>query len=233
VVDERKNQAKALIAAAPKATLEELFSRVQAGEQKELNLVLKADVQGSLEPIVNEIKELGKGEIKINILYAEAGNIGENDVILASASKGIIVGFNVSADTGARRLADTEGVSIRLYDIIYRLTEDIEKALKGMLEPEFNERHIGKAQVLAVFPISKVGKIAGCRVLDGELRRNGKIRLLRGNDIVFEGEVASLRHEKDDVREVRTGFECGIGLKNFNDVLVGDILECYALEKNG
>jgi translation initiation factor IF-2 len=229
--DALKNQT-----ANAKMSLEDLFARFKAGELKELRLILKADVQGSLEPIVKELNELAKNnssEIALKVLYAETGNIGENDVMLASASKAILLGFNVQADVTARRLAETEGVSIRLYDIIYRLTEDIEKALKGMLEPEFTETHIGRAQVLAVFPISKTGRIAGCRVLEGELRRNSKIRLMRGADTVFEGEVASLRHEKDDVREVRAGFECGIGLKNFNDVLVGDMLECYSLEKNG
>jgi len=218
-----------------KMSLEDLFARYKAGELKELRLILKADVQGSLEPIVKEVKNLAKdsGEIAIKVLYSETGNIGDNDVLLASASKAIIVGFNVQADVAARRLAEREGVSIRLYDIIYRLTEDIEKAVKGMLKPEFTEAVIGKAQILAVFPISKVGKIAGCRVLDGEIRRNGKARLHRGADIVFEGEIASLKHEKDDVREVRTGFECGIGFKNFNDMAVGDVLECYSLEKTG
>jgi len=225
-----KNQAT-----AAKMSLEDLFARYKAGELKELRLIVKADVQGSLEPIVKEINELAKNnssEIAIKILYAETGNIGENDVMLASASKAILIGFSVQAEVAARRLAETEGVSIRLYDIIYRLTEDIEKALKGMLQPEFVEKHVGKAHVLAVFPISKVGKIAGCRVVEGEFRRNGKVRLLRGNDIVFEGEVSSLKHEKDDVREVRNGLECGIGLKNFHDILVGDVLECYTLEKN-
>jgi translation initiation factor IF-2 len=220
--------------ASAKMSLEDLFARFKAGELKELRLILKADVQGSLEPIVKEINELARDkstEIAIKVLYAETGNIGENDVMLASASKAILLGFNVQADVTARRLAEKEAVSIRLYDIIYRLTEDIEKALKGMLQPEFTEKHIGKAQVLAVFPISKVGKIAGCRVLEGELRRNGKIRLTRGSDTVYEGEVASLKHEKDDVREVRAGFECGLGLKNFNDMLVGDMIECYSLEK--
>ena len=222
--------------ATAKMSLEDLFARFKAGELKELRLILKADVQGSLEPIVKEINELGKdssSEIAIKILYAETGNIGENDVMLASASKAILLGFNVQAEVTARRLAESEAVSIRLYDIIYRLTEDLQKALKGMLEPEFNEKHVGRAQVLAIFPVSKIGKVAGCRVTEGELRRNAKIRLMRGADTVFEGEVASLRHEKDDVREVRAGFDCGIGLKNFNDVLIGDILECYTLEKNG
>ena len=139
---------------------------------RELRLIVKADVQGSLEPIVSSLNDLSKGDIKINILHAETGNIGENDVMLAAASKAIVIGFNVQADSGARRLAEAEGVSIRMYDIIYRLTEDIEKALKGMLEPEEKETVIGHADVRAVFHISKVGNIAGCRVIDGEIRRN-------------------------------------------------------------
>lgn len=226
----RKNQA-----AAGKMSLEDLFARFKAGELKELRLILKADVQGSLEPIVKEINELAKNnssEIALKVLYSETGNIGENDVMLASASKAILIGFNVQAEVAARRLAEAEGVSIRMYNIIYRLTEDIEKALKGMLQPEFTEKVIGKAHVLAVFPISKLGKIAGCRVVEGELRRNSKARLYRSGDIVYEGEVSSLKHEKEDVREIRHGLECGLGLKNFHDIQVGDILECYVLERN-
>jgi translation initiation factor IF-2 len=229
---ERQETNKKQILAAKKITLEELFSKIKAGEAKELNLILKADVQGSLEPIVNEINNLGKGEIRINILYAETGNISENDVLLASSSQAIIVGFSVQADVAARRLADTEGISIRLYDIIYRLIEDVEKALKGMLAPVFTEKTIGRAVVLQVFSLSKGTKIAGCRVTDGEIRRNGKMRVTRGKDIVYEGEVSSLKHEKEDVREMRNGFECGIGLKNFSDVQIGDEIECYLLEKS-
>jgi translation initiation factor IF-2 len=211
-------------------SLEDLFASVQSGETKELQLIVKADVQGSLEPIMVELEKLGKGEIGVRVLYAETGNIGENDVMLASASKAIIVGFNVQADVAARRLAEGEGVSIRLYDIIYRMTEDIEKALKGMLEPVVTEKVIGRANVLAVFSASKLGRVAGCRVVEGELRRNAKVRLYRGADVVFEGEMASLRHEKEDVREIRTGFECGVGFKNFNDIQVGDVLVCYVME---
>ena len=216
---------------AKKMTLEELFSKVESGETKELNLILKADVQGSLEPIVNEIHHLGKDETPINILYAETGNISENDVLLASSSQAIIIGFSVQADVAARRLAEKEGVDIRLYDIIYRLIEDVEKALKGMLAPEFIEKLVGKAVVLKVFSLSKGNNIAGCRVTEGEIRRNGKIRLSRGKDIVYEGEVGSLKHEKEDAREIRQGFECGVGLKNFNDIQVADVIECFTLEK--
>ena len=230
IVTERADAIKKKSQERRKMSLEDLFSAYEKGEAKSLNLVLKADVQGSLEPIIGELDKLSKGEIAINVLYAETGNIGENDVMLASASKAIILGFSVQAEVAARRLAEAEGVDIRLYHIIYRLTEDIEKALKGMLAPEFVEKSIGKAQVLKVFGISKVGKIAGCKVIEGELRRNAKVRMKRGVDIVFEGDMSSLKHEKEDVREVRTGFECGVGLKNFHEIEPGDIIECYVLE---
>ena len=233
VIEERKTQAQNRQAAVPKATLEQLFERYQAGETRELCLLLKADVQGSLEPIVSELKDLNKSEIKVTILQAEAGNVSENDVMLAAASKAIVLGFNVTADTAARRLAEAEGVSIRLYDIIYRLTEDIEKALKGMLEPEFKEVPMGKAEVLAVFNISKVGNIAGCRVTQGEVRRNGKARVLRAGKVIFEGDISSLKHERDDVREVRQGYDCGISFRNFDDMQAGDQIECYTIERFG
>ncbi len=227
IVDERLNNAKEQRSNVKKATLEELFSRVQSGEEQELRMIVKADVQGSLEPIVNSLNDLSKGDISINILHAETGNISENDIMLAAASKAIVVGFNVTSDSAARKMAETEGVSVRLYNIIYRLTEDVEKAMKGMLEPEYIDKVIGKANVLAVFKVSKQGYIAGCRVVSGELRRNAKARILRNDEIIYENEVASLKHEKEDVREVRTGFECGIGLKNFDDYQVGDVIECY------
>jgi len=151
--------------------------------------------------------------------------------MLAAASKAVVIGFNVQADSAARHLADSEGVSIRLYDIIYRLIEDVEKALRGMLEPTLKETVIGHAEVRQVFRISKVGNIAGCRVSDGEIHRNARIRVLRLGKQVHEGEISSLKHLHDDVREVRTGFDCGIALKGFNDFTPGDILECYTLEK--
>jgi len=224
-------EAQSISTQAQKVSLEELFENFQAGEVRELRLVIKVDVQGSLEPIINSLNEINKEEIKINILHSATGNITENDVMLASASKAIIIGFNVQAEVAARRLADSEGISIRLYDIIYRLIEDVEKALKGMLAPEFKETVIGHAAVLAVFNVSKFGNIAGCRVLDGEIRRNSRTRLYRDNVLLYDGEIASLRHEKEDVRDVRNGFECGIGLKNFNDFAVGDRFEFYTLER--
>jgi translation initiation factor IF-2 len=226
-----RKQANRDASVTPKATLEELFARVQAGEEKELRLIVKADVQGSLEPIVNSLKEIGKGEIGVNILHAETGNIGDNDVMLAAASKAIIVGFSVQADPTAHRLAEAEGVSIRTYEIIYRLTEDVEKALKGMLEPTFQEVVTGRAEVMLVFKISKLGNIAGCRVSQGEIRRNGRARLLRNGQVLYTGEFGSLKREKEDVREVRQGFECGIGLKGFDGVTVGDVIECFTTER--
>ena len=230
IVTDRMNAAKEQAQSKKKVSLEDLFANVQSGEAKELNLIVKADVQGSLDPIVSELKKLGEGEIGVKVLYTETGNIGDNDVMLASASHAIVLGFNVQADVSARRLAEKEGVDIRLYEIIYRLTEDIEKALKGMLEPVVEEKVLGRAQVLAVFTASKFGKVAGCKVTDGELRRNAKARLYRGTDIVYEGDMGSLRHEKEDVKEIRQGFECGVGFKNFKDIQVGDQLVCYVLE---
>ena len=194
-------------------------------------MIIKADVQGSLDPIINTLTEIDQKEIKINVLHAETGNISESDIMLASASKAIVVGFNVEADVSANRVAEVEGISIRLYNIIYRLTEDIEKALKGMLEPEKQEVILGKAQVLAVFSFSKVGKIAGCKVTEGTIRRNANMRVIRNGAVLVDGEIASLRREKENVRDVREGFECGIRVKGFNDFAEGDILECYSFEE--
>jgi len=232
IVSERLEAAKTQAQAKKKVSLEDLFANVQSGEAKELNLIVKADVQGSLDPIVTELNKLGEGEIGIKILYSETGNIGDNDIMLASASHAIMIGFNVQADVSARRLAEKEGVDIRLYEIIYRMTEDIEKALKGMLEPVVKEKILGRAQVLAVFTASKFGRVAGCKVTEGELRRNAKARLYRGTDIVYEGDMGSLRHEKEDVKEIKQGYECGVGFKSFNDIQVGDQLVCYILEKS-
>ncbi|HMZ08034.1 MAG TPA: translation initiation factor IF-2 [Anaerolineales bacterium] len=230
IVGERLEVAKTAAQSRKKLSLEDLFSKVQTGEAKELNLIVKADVQGSLDPIITELNKLGQGEIGLKVLHAETGNIGNNDVMLASASKAIIIGFNVQADVDARRMAEKEGVDIRLYEIIYRMTEDIEKALKGMLEPDFVEKTLGRATVLQVFTASKFGRVAGCRVTDGELKRGAKVRLYRNSDIVYEGDLSSLRHEKDDVKEIRQGFECGVGFKNFADIQAGDTLVCYILE---
>jgi translation initiation factor IF-2 len=217
----------------PKVTLEDLFEKMQAGEEQELRLIVKADVQGSLEPVVNSLNEIGAKhpEVSIVILHQETGNISESDVMLATASDAIVIGFAVEADNAAERLAEKEGVSVRTYTIIYRLLEDVEKALMGMLEPEMVERVLGQAKVLATFSVSRFKVAAGCRVTDGEVRRNGKMRVIRYDEVIFDGEIGSLKRGKDDVREVREGFECGIALKQFHEFEVGDVLECYVVEQ--
>jgi len=218
----------------PVANLEQLFERVQAGEEDELRLIIKADVQGSLEPIVSSVQNLKSGgeqqEIGVKVIHSGTGNVGENDVMLASATDAIILGFNVSPDSAAKRLADSEGISIRKYKIIYHLIEDIEKALQGMLEPIEKKILVGKAEVLAVFPSGRHNHVAGCRVDKGEFQRNGKVRVIRDGKVAFEGDIASLKRHKEDVNEVRTGFECGIGLKGFSSFEEGDILESYVIE---
>ncbi|MFZ0534290.1 MAG: translation initiation factor IF-2 [Anaerolineales bacterium] len=212
-------------------TLEQLYDKFKAGEVRELRLIIKADVQGSLEPIISSLRDLCTEELTVNILYAETGNITENDVMLAAASKAVIIGFSVQADVSARRLAENEGVSIRLYDIIYRMIEDIEKALNGMLEPVEKETIIGHADVRKVFRISKVGNIAGCYIVDGELRRNARAKVLRNGEIVAIGDISTIKHLQEDVREIRQGFECGIAIRNFSDFIEGDRIECVLVEK--
>jgi len=211
-------------------SLDQIFEAFKAGEVQELRLVIKADVQGSLEPISSSLQELSVGDIKVNVIYTGTGNINTNDVMLASASDGIVIGFCVTADEAASNAAEAEGVDIRIYDIIYRITEDVEKALKGMLEPEVHEVILGRAEVRAVFRIPKLGRIAGCFVREGELKRNGRMRVIRADEVIFDGAISSLKHEKDDARDIREGFECGVGLKGFDEFEEGDILECYTEE---
>ncbi|MCB0196093.1 MAG: translation initiation factor IF-2 [Anaerolineae bacterium] len=212
-------------------SLEEFFQqRGETGDQT-LRLIVKADVQGSLEPIVNSLKDLAENNLKIKILLEGTGDISESDVNLAVASQAIIVGFHVRVDSAAERLAEAEGVDIRQYEIIYKLIEDVEKALKGLLEPEYADKLIGQAEVRAVFRIPKRGNIAGSYVLDGQVTRNAFIRVRRGSEILHEGKVSSLKRFTEDVREVATGFECGIGVDGFNDFKEGDILEAYVKER--
>ena len=228
--ERKQKQRQEAQTAARNVTLEKLFEQFQAGEVRELRLIIKADVQGSLEPIISSLNDLNVEDIGVNILHTGTGNIGENDVMLAAASKAVVIGFNVQPDAAAQRLAEAEGVSIRLYNIIYRLIEDVEKALKGMLEPEEKITVIGKAEVRATFKIPRFGKVAGCYVTEGELRRNAKVRVVRDGEVIFDGEMASLKHHTEDVREIRQGFECGVGVKGFDQFKVGDVIECYTTE---
>jgi len=215
----------------PRLSLEELFERFQAGEIKELNVILRTDVQGSLEPIVDSLKQLGDEDLKIKILRQDTGNISKSDVMLAVASQAIIIGFDVDVDTAARRSADAEGVDIRLYKIIYKLIEDMDKALKGLLEPEFKDVVIGHAEVRAVFKISRVGQVAGLYITDGIAARNAHVRVHRNGNTLFDGRLSSLKRFTEDVREVKAGFECGVALEGFNNFEEGDILEFYQKER--
>ena len=234
VAEREQRQKNAAVSARSAVTLENMFEKFQEGQMRELRLVIKADVQGSLEPIISSLNELtasdDAGSIRVNILHSATGNISESDVTLAAASQAIVMGFNVQADEPARVTADREGVSIRFYNIIYRLTDDVEKALKGMLDPEEVTKVIGKAQVRAIFKIPKIGNIAGCKVTSGEIRRNAQVRVVRNDNIIYEGDIRSLKHEKDDVREVRNGFECGIAVSGFDDFREGDVVECVVRE---
>jgi translation initiation factor IF-2 len=227
-----KNRAAATAATAPKAiALDTIFAQAQAGKTQELNLILKADVQGSIEPIVNSLNKLGDEKLKVKILHQGTGNITESDVMLAVASKAIILGFSVVIDNTAQRTAEAEGVDIRIYNIIYNLIEDVEKALKGMLEPVYKEVVLGHAEVRVVFRITKVGKVAGCYVTDGELVRNTMARIKRGGQVLKEDKIVSLKRFQEDATEVKTGFECGLNFGNFNEFEVGDIVEAYKKER--
>lgn len=212
-------------------SLEELFERFQAGEIKELNVILKADVQGSLEPIVGSLERLGDKDLKLKILRQDTGNINESDVMLAAASQAIIIGFNVTADTAARKTAVAEGVDIRLYNIIYKLIEDMDKALKGLLEPEYQDVIIGHAEIRVIFSISRQGNVAGLYVTDGTAARNALVRVYRDGEVLFDGRLASLKRFTEDVREVKADFECGAGLEGFDDFEVRDVLEFYRKEQ--
>ncbi len=243
VVDERHAQAllarkrdemeKESAQATKTVNLDNLYDQISAGKVKELNVILKTDVQGSIEPIRTSLEQLGTDEVKVRIIHSAAGNVTESDVMLAAASNGLIIGFNVSAGEGTRRLASTSGVDIRYYDIIYSLTDDVAKALKGMLEPTYVEVIDGRAETRAVFPAGKGAKAAGVYVTDGKISRNASVRVRRGKEVLADSTVISLKRFKDDVREVASGYECGVGVKDFNNFQVGDVLEFYRMEKSG
>jgi translation initiation factor IF-2 len=209
-----------------RATLEDLYKQIQAGQAKELRIILKADVSGSLGAITHALDQLNQEEIRINVLHEGAGDITDNDIMLAAASDAIIVGFSTKITETARRAADAEGVDVRLYDIIYKLTDDISAALQGLLEPEIVEVVEGRAEVRQIFRVGKSTVIAGCFVTDGRIVRGGA-RVWRNGKIVATDRIESLRRFRDDVREVERNYECGIGLAGYNDLEEGDIIECF------
>lgn len=237
VKDERKAREVALyrqgkfrdvkLARQQKSKLENMFANMSEGDVSELNVVLKADVQGSVEAIIESLTKLSTDEVKVKIIGSGVGGITETDVTLAAASQAIIIGFNVRADASARKMVDEEGLDLRYYSIIYELLDEVKQAMTGMLAPEFKQQIIGLAQVRDVFRSPKFGAIAGCMVTEGVIKRNAPIRVLRDNVVIYEGELESLRRFKDDVSEVRNGFECGIGVKNYNDVREGDQIEVF------
>jgi len=212
-------------------SLHDLYDKISSGQVKGLNVILKADVQGSIEPIRSSLELLSTNEVQVRIIHSGTGNVSESDVMLATASHGLIIGFGVGTDEGARRQASTEGIDIRHYDVIYNVVDDVEKALKGLLEPELVEVIEGHAEVRAIFSAIKGVQVAGIYVLDGKVSRNSSVRVRRGEEVISDTTVSSLRRFKDDVREVATGYECGISVKDFDNFQVGDLLEFYRIDK--
>ena len=204
-----------------------MFANMTEGEVSELNIVIKSDVQGSCEAICDSLENLSTDEVKVRIVGSGVGGITETDATLAAASGAIILGFNVRADASARRVVETEGLDLRYYSVIYSLIDEVKQAMSGMLAPEYKQQIIGLAEVRDVFKSPKFGAIAGCMVTEGVIKRNNPIRVLRDNVVIYEGELESLRRFKDDASEVRNGMECGIGVKNYNDVRVGDVIEVF------
>jgi translation initiation factor IF-2 len=231
VTEFRQRRLRDAKASIGRGTFEQLFDRIQQGAANELPVVIKADVHGSAEAIVGALEKMGTDQVKVVVLHTGVGGISETDVGLARASNALIIGFNVRANPQARELAKRDGVEIRYYSIIYELADDIRALLTGMLSPTLRENILGHAEIREVFTVTKVGKVAGCRVIEGVVRRGAKGRLLRDNLVIHEGELSQLKHFKEDVREVREGFECGIVLSNYQDIQVGDRIECFEMEE--
>ncbi len=231
VVQERRDKLKAARVASSKVSLDNLFSHIDAGKVVNLNIIIKADVQGSVEAVKQALEKLTTEEVRVRVLHSGVGAITKDDVNLASAFDAIIIGFNIRPDNSARDTAEKEGVDIRLYRVIYQAIEDIQKAMKGLLAPEFKEVLLGHAEVRNTFRITGAGTVAGCYVLDGKLQRNAQVRLLRDHVVVFEGKLSSLKRFKDDAKEVATGYECGVSFDAFNDLKEGDIIECFVMEE--
>ena len=227
----REKQRDEQMKASSKITLEDLFDKMQEGEVKELNMVLKADVQGSVEAIRQSVEKISNEEVQLKVIHCGVGAITDSDIMLASASNAIVIGFNVRPAQSAVAMAERERVDLRTYRIIYELIEDIEKAMKGMLEPEYKEVVIGQAQVRELFKVSGLGTIAGSYVTDGKVSRNAKARLVRNGIVIYDGAIASVRRFKDDVKEVNRGYECGLMLENFNDIKEEDIIEIYEMQE--
>jgi translation initiation factor IF-2 len=232
IADYREAKAReAVLAKTARVSLEGLAAKIKNEGTKQLDIILKADVQGSAEVINDLLTKLSGDQVRINVLRHSVGAITESDVLLAAASNAIIIGFNVRPERKAQEMADQEKVDIRLHSIIYELQDEMKKAMTGLLDPTIKESYLGRAEVRDTFRIPKVGTIAGCQVLDGLIKRDSEVRLLRDNVVVFTGKISSLKRFKDDASEVRTGMECGIGIHNYNDVKKGDVIEAFLTEK--
>jgi translation initiation factor IF-2 len=214
-----------------RVSLEDLFNQIKEGKVKDLNIIVKADVQGSVEAVKQSLEKLSNNEVRVRVIHGGVGAITETDITLASASNAIVIGFNVRPDTMARNLAEKEKVDVKTYRIIYNAVDDISAAMKGMLDPEYKEVVTAKLVVRATFKVSNVGTIAGCYVEDGKINRNNDIRIIRNGIVVFEGKISTLKRFKDDVREVAAGFECGITIEKFNDIKEADVIESYTMEE--
>ncbi|MBR2627869.1 MAG: translation initiation factor IF-2, partial [Peptococcaceae bacterium] len=232
VADKRqKEKHQQEIARNTKVSLEDLFAQIKEGEIKELNIILKADVQGSIEAIRQSLEKLGNAEVRVNIIRTAVGGIREADVMLAAASNALIIGFNVRPDAGARKLAEKEEIQINTYRVTYEAIEDVKAALSGMLSPDIKEVELGQAEVRSTFKVPKVGVVAGCYVTEGKITRHARVRVVRDGVVIHDGNLGSLKRFKDDVKEVATGYECGLGFERFNDIKEGDILEAYTFEE--
>ncbi|MBO4262920.1 MAG: translation initiation factor IF-2, partial [Clostridia bacterium] len=231
VAQERKNREREeMIKQSQKITLDDLFSKISDGDLKVLNVLIKADVQGSVEAVRQSLTELSNDEVKVNVIHAAVGAINETDVMLADSSNAIIIGFNVRPDTNAKSLAERSKVDVKLYRVIYDAIDDVSNAMKGLVAPKTQEIYMGKAEVRQTFKITGVGMVAGCYVTEGKIVRNGKLRIYREDVMICEGNVNQLKRFKDDVKEVSQGFECGISIENFNDIKIGDYIESYIIE---
>ena len=231
LAEERRIQQNSSAGSAKKVSLEDLFSQIQAGEMKTLNLIVKADVQGSAEAVKASLEKISNEEVRVKVIHSAVGAINESDVMLAATSGAIIVGFNVRPDSAARDSAARSNVDMRMYRVIYDCINEIEAAMKGMLAPKFRESVIGHAEVRETYKVSKIGTVCGCYCQDGKIQRGCQVRVLRDNIVIHEGELASLRRFKDDVKEVAAGYECGMQIEKFNDVKVGDVIECFVMEQ--
>jgi len=232
ISEHRKTKARLdTVTTRDSVSLDNLFDRIKEGEVKELNIIIRADVQGSAEALIDSLTKLSTEDVKLKVIHGGTGAVTESDVMLASASKAIVICFNVRANPVVRAFAAKENVDLRFYDVIYKVIEDVRSAMAGLLEPVYNENIIGRADIKQIFHVSKVGTVAGCYVTDGKIERGAKVRLLRDDVVIFDGNLSSLKRFKDDVKDVSSGFECGVGLENYNDIKPGDVFEFYTLEE--